>query len=107
MVLELNESNFESEVFKSAVPVLVEFWASWCGPCRSMGPIVEAFAAETDSKQLKVGKCNVDENSALAQQYDVMTIPTFIIFKEGQAAERFSGSLQKEELKSKLSVYMK
>lgn len=101
-MLILNDQNFESEVLKSETPVLVDFWAAWCGPCRIQGPIVEELAREYESKGMKIGKMNVDENMATGQRYGIMSIPTLIIFKDGKEAERMVGVQSKEAIKSKL-----
>jgi len=106
MANTFNEADFEAEVLKSSTPVFVDFWAPWCGPCRTMGPIIDELAEEIDSTKLKIGKCNVDENHALAQKYGIMSIPSFIVFKDGEVAEQFSGSVDKEDLKNKLSNYI-
>lgn len=90
MALELNESNFDNEVISADVPVLVDFWAVWCGPCRMLTPTIEALAEELGDK-VKVGKVNVDENQQLAAKYGIMSIPTVIIFKDGKVVEQFIG----------------
>ena len=97
MVLELKEENFEEVVLKSEKPVLVDFWASWCGPCRMMGPVVDEIAEEVGEMAV-VCKVNVDEENALAAQYNVMTIPTLIIFKNGEIESTLIGVRPKEEL---------
>lgn len=99
----LNDSNFEVEVLKSEVPVLVDFWAPWCGPCKMMGPIVEEIAKEMEGKPVKVAKLNVDEASATAEKYNVMSIPTFKIFKGGEVVDEFVGAQSKEEIEGRLS----
>lgn len=99
--LELNDANFEAEVIKSDVPVLVDFWAPWCGPCQVMGPIVAELADEVSGKA-KVGKLNVDENGATASKYGIMSIPSLKIFKGGAIAKEFVGVQAKEGLKSAL-----
>ena len=97
MELKLNSENFEKEVLNSEKPVLVDFYADWCGPCNAMDPIVEELATELNEKA-KVGKINVDENSDIAVEYNVMSIPTFIIFKNCKEEKRFVGVRDKEEL---------
>lgn len=100
------DANFEHEVLKADVPVLVDFWAEWCGPCRAMAPVIEALAHEIDSHKLKIGKLNVDENSGTPMKYDIMSIPTFIVFKNGQVADKFTGSMSKDAFKAKLESLM-
>ena len=98
----LNDKNFESEVLKSPVPVLVDFWAPWCGPCQMMGPIVDEIAKEFEGKPVKIGKLNVDENAGAAEKYNVMSIPTFKIFKGGEVVDEFIGAQSKEEIVKRL-----
>ena len=83
MELKITEQNFEEEVAKSSIPVLVDFYADWCGPCKMMAPVVSELAEEYEGR-CKVGKCNVDENMNLAQKYGVMSIPNMIVFKDGE-----------------------
>ena len=89
------DQNFEKEVLKSGTPVLVDFWAPWCGPCQMVGPIIEELAKEHEGK-VKIGKLNVDENPQVATKYNVMSIPTVILFKEGQEVARQIGLESKE-----------
>lgn len=96
------DENFTVEVLQSPVPVLVDFWAPWCGPCRVMGPIVEELAHEIDPQILKIGKCNVDEHGAHAQKYQVQSIPTFLIFKNGEVAHRIVGGQDKDAFKAEI-----
>jgi len=95
--LEFTDANFESEVLKSSVPVLVDFWAEWCMPCRMLGPEVEAVAAATAGKA-KIGKLDIDSNQQAAMQYGVTAIPTVIIFKGGQVVKKFVGLKKRDEL---------
>ena len=95
-VTNVKKSTFESEVLKSEKPVIVDFWATWCGPCRMLSPIVDEAAEETDA--IKFCKINVDEESDLASQFKVMTIPTLIVFKDGQEVKRNVGVISKEEV---------
>ena len=95
-IIHVTEATFKQEVLESDKPVLVDFWATWCGPCQTMGPVVDELAQEfTD---VKVGKVNVDEQMALAREYKVMSIPTFLVFKDGKVAERTLGVQEKSEL---------
>lgn len=96
-VIQLTSENFEEEVVKARVPVLVDFWASWCGPCKMMSPVVDQIA-EDMGESAKVCKVNVDEQQQLAEKYGVMSIPTFILFKEGTEVNRTVGAMPKEEL---------
>ena len=95
-VINLTTENFEEEVLNAKEPVLVDFWATWCGPCQTMGPVVDELAQELTD--VKVGKVNVDEQMALAREDKVMSIPTFLVFKDGKVAERTLGVQEKSEL---------
>ena len=96
-VIELTTQNFNEEVLQSDVPVMVDFWASWCGPCRMVSPIVDEIAEEVQGKA-KVGKVNVDEQGDLASQFGVMSIPTIMVFKNGEAVATSVGAKSKAEL---------
>ncbi len=101
MIQIFTDQNFDQEVLKSDKPVLVDFWAPWCGPCQMMGPIVEELATELEEK-FKIGKLNVDENSQVASQYGIMSIPSLKIFKDGKAVKEFVGVQAKEILQQEL-----
>ena len=104
-VINLTDDNFEKEVLKAKRPVLVDFWAVWCGPCQMQGPIIEEVAEEVGDKA-KVAKLNVDENPKTASQYNVMSIPTIKIFKEGKEVKTFVGVQTKETLVNTLSKHL-
>ncbi len=95
-VVELNKENFENEVLKSDKPVLVDFWASWCGPCRMVSPIVDEIAEE--NSDIKVCKVNVDENQELAAKYSVMSIPTLLVFRDGKIVNQMVGAKPKNQI---------
>jgi thioredoxin 1 len=95
-VQEVSDSSFDGDILKSDKPVLVDFWAPWCGPCRSVAPIVEDLATQYKDK-IKVAKVNVDESSQVAMKYQVTSIPTFILFKGGEVADRVLGALPRSE----------
>ena len=97
MEIKFNSENFEEEVLKSEKTVLVDFYADWCGPCNAMAPVIEELAKELEGK-VKVGKINVDENPDIAVEYNVMSIPTLIVFKNGKEEKRLVGLRNKEEL---------
>lgn len=98
--------NFEEEVLKSDIPVLVDFYADWCGPCKMMAPVVEKMAEEFEGK-IKVGKLNTDEHMQIAQQYRIASIPTFMVFQEGKVTENWLGAMSAAELQSKLEQVLK
>lgn len=100
--ITITDANFDSEVLKNNKPVLVDFWAVWCGPCQMQGPIVEEVAKAMDGKAV-VGKVNVDENPASAQKFSIMSIPTLMIFKGGTVVKQFVGVQSKEALLSELN----
>lgn len=95
-VLNIHSENFENEVMRSEKPVLLDFWASWCGPCRMVGPIVDEIAEERTD--IKVGKVNVDEQQKLAAKFEIMSIPTLVVLKEGKVIQRSVGAKNKNEI---------
>ena len=104
-VQEITDAEFEAEILKHPSLSLVDFWASWCGPCRMMSPIVDAISAEFTGR-LKVAKLNVDDNAKTSAKYAVMSIPTLILFKEGEELERLVGFIAQKNLSEKISSYL-
>ena len=100
-ILELKEENFDSEVVNSKTPVLVDFWAQWCGPCKALAPVLEEIAQESGGK-FKVVKVNVDDNAGIANRFSVMNIPTMILFKNGEEADRLVGLMPKHNILAKI-----
>lgn len=103
--IEITETNFQAEVLQADVPVLVDFWATWCGPCRMIAPVVEELATEYAGK-LKVGKVDVDSHQQLAMQYGIRSIPTLLLFKNGTVVEQIIGAVPKKALVDKLSKHL-
>ncbi|HED11025.1 MAG TPA: thioredoxin [Caldithrix abyssi] len=101
--VELNDTNFEDEVLKSSIPVLVDFWAEWCAPCRIIAPVVEELAAEYDGK-VKVGKLDVDSNPQTSMKFGIRSIPTLLIFKNGQAVDTIVGAVPKNVIEEKIKA---
>lgn len=104
--IPVNDATFEQEVLKSDKPVLVDFWATWCGPCRMIAPVLEEIAAEK-GETLKIAKLDVDANPVSAGRFGVRAIPTMIVFKDGREAQRLVGYMPKEKLLAQLSSYIK
>lgn len=104
--MEINEGNFKQEVEEQTLPVLVDFWAPWCGPCLMMAPVLEELEKGWQGK-IKVGKVNVDENAGLASRYGVMSIPTLILFKNGKALKEWIGVQDKDRFKEEVEALVK
>ncbi len=103
--IHVTDSTFDAEVLKSEIPVLADFWAEWCGPCRMVAPVLEDIAEEYDG-ELKIAKLDVDENGETAKRYGVKSIPTLILFTNGQSVERLVGAMPKEQLLSRIRPYL-
>jgi thioredoxin 1 len=100
-VLEVTDSNFEAEIINSDKPAMVDFWAAWCGPCKMVTPVVKELATEYGDK-IKIGKCNVDENPVAPSRYGIRSIPTLILFKDGQVVEQIIGAVPKDNIEAVL-----
>ena len=103
--MKFTTENFEAEVLQSDIPVLVDFYAEWCGPCKMMGPLVDKMAAKYEGK-VKIGKLNVDESMEIAQKYGVASIPTFIFFEKGEAVETSLGAMSANALEEKIKMML-
>ena len=103
MVVDISDQNFETEVIKSNLPVVIDLWAPWCGPCRMVGPVVEKLAEQYDGK-VKFCKLNVDENQQTAAKYSVMSIPTLLFFKNGSVADTVVGAVPEQVLKPRIDA---
>lgn len=102
-----DDQNFENEVLKFNGPVLVDFFATWCGPCQVLGPIIEELAEEMKASNVKIGKADVDKSPNTAQKYDIMSVPTLILFKNGEVKEMMNGLQNKEVLREKIEQLIK
>lgn len=102
---EFTDSNFDAEVVKSDKPVLVDFWAEWCGPCKVIGPVVAEIAGDYDGK-VKVGKVDVDKNNQISMQYRITSIPSLLIFKDGDVVDSIVGSVPKQEITKRLDAIL-
>ncbi len=105
-LIEFTDANFEDEVLKSDLPVLVDFWAVWCGPCKMIAPLVDEIAKEYEGK-VKVGKLDVDNNQQVSIKYGIRSIPTLLIFKDGKIADQIVGAVPKSAITAKLNLYVK
>ena len=102
MAVQVTDATFEANVLKSSLPVLIDFWARWCGPCRAMGPVIDELAAEYEGKVV-IAKMNVDENPATPSKYGIRAIPTLILFKDGEVVEQITGAVSKSSIKDMIT----
>ncbi|MCK5783293.1 MAG: thioredoxin [Desulfobacterales bacterium] len=105
-IIDIEDSSFEAEVLQAVTPVLVDFWAPWCGPCRAMAPILEELA-ETYGNKIKIAKCNVDDNPVTPGKFEIRSIPTLIFFKNGDVAEQIIGIVAKSKLEESINTILR
>ena len=103
--IDITDANFENEVLKSQIPVLLDFWASWCGPCKMIGPFIEQLASEY-SGRIKVGKVNVDEAEAISSRHGIVSIPTLVVYKDGQIVNQAVGAFPKQNIEALFKDYL-
>ncbi|MDI6712108.1 MAG: thioredoxin [Anaerosomatales bacterium] len=105
LIKQVTDDSFESDVIASAIPVVLDFWAPWCGPCRMMEPVLEELAAEAAGK-IQVAKLNVDDNPKTAQRFDILSIPTLLVFKDGSVVKKLVGAMPKKRLADELAEWL-
>ncbi|MCX8006685.1 MAG: thioredoxin [Coriobacteriia bacterium] len=105
LIKQVTDDSFESDVVASTIPVVLDFWAPWCGPCRMMEPVLEELASEAEGK-IRVAKLNVDDNPKTAQRFDILSIPTLLVFKDGSVVKKLVGAMPKKRLVDELAAWL-